>query len=115
MLLADDKKRLEQEMCRGIVRIIKESTGRGPVKSEAFINENNVLVITEGFLLPIEIEISKSENGCRDVRLNRITQAMAKKVRYVELISNVLNRKVTDFFFDINPQSNTAVGVFLFE
>lgn len=114
-MLNAEKKRLEQEICRGIVRIIKDSTGRGPVNSQAFLNENNILVITTGFMLPIEIELAKLHDCSEQVRLSRSIQAMAKKARYMELVSGILNRKPIDFFFDLNPKTNTAVGIVLFE
>lgn len=110
-----EKKRLEQEISNFVARVLKEDTGRGTMKNEVFINTTNVLIISSGFMLPIELELCETEGGCSQVRSNRLKWIEARRQDYVNLMAKVIHKKVTGLYFDFNPRNNTRVLVFTFE
>lgn len=115
MIEEDSNGHLKKEIASIIANSVKQATGKGPTKSWVHLQDNYVLVEMWGHLLPTEIKVSKTETGFFDVKLNRMKWVNAHAEKLMEQLTCLLGKKATNFFYDVDPKTDKAIALCLFE
>ncbi|MDA8234907.1 MAG: Na-translocating system protein MpsC family protein [Clostridia bacterium] len=105
---------IEGDIAAIVSRVIKESTGKGPRNVTVYIKKNMVLTRMEGFMFPGETKLAKSKDGMEQVMLFR--KNLKREVTLPVLseeISNLVGQPITRYYFDLQPEINEGVAVFL--
>lgn len=110
-----EQKSLEKEISSVIAKHIKEFTGKGPQKMETVLCNNVILIKIFGHILPYEKALASTDQGVYDVKWNRSKWVCCKEEVFRETISNILGKDVTEIFYDVKPQNDTALLVAYFK
>jgi len=105
---------IEGELAAVVSRVIKESTGKGPRKVSVHIKKNMVVTRLEGFMFPGETQLAKSKDGLEQVMGFR--KNLGREVTLPVLskeIANMVGKPVTHFYYDLLPEINEGIAVFL--
>lgn len=105
---------IEGEIATVVSRIVKESTGKGPRNVSVHIKRNMVVTKLEGFMFLGETQLAKSKDGQQIVW--RFRKNLGREVTFPVLskeIANLIGQPVTHFYFDLIPEINEAVAVFI--
>lgn len=111
--VSDDKcVDLEAKICSGIAKTIKSMVAKGPTSTRAVMTDDCVLVSLSGFLLPSEKLLGQTKEGFFDVKFNRIKLVHVFKDQLIEIVSAVVQKKISVFLYDLDPAADYAVLIF---
>lgn len=101
-----------QTISRGMVRIYKETLGRGPTQTRTEISENMVVTVLADSLTKAEETLNASNEG-DTVRELRRTLQEAMRQEVTKLVEETLQRQVICLLSDHSPDPDYAVEVVL--
>jgi uncharacterized protein YbcI len=94
------------------VRVLNESTGRGPTKAKTTIDENMVTILLADTLTDGERTLVANGRAERVIRLRHDYQIVMRE-RLVEIVERELDRKVIAFMSQNHIDPDLAVEVFV--
>ena len=101
-------------IARGVVTMLKEHAGQGPVSAKAYLWEDVVLVVMFGGYSPAERTLFDAGKG-RAVIDQRTEFQEAMRERFSELIEAETGRKVVAFMSGTDQRANASSKLFLLE
>jgi uncharacterized protein YbcI len=110
----DDRQTVTARVSRAVVRIMKQSLGRGPTRCRTELRADYAIVFCGDTLTEVEktlLAVGKREQ----VRLSRAVVADALREELVKAVETITGRRVVCFASDVDPESDLAVNVFMFE
>jgi uncharacterized protein YbcI len=97
-----------------MVQLIARHTGRGPTQARTTLNTNLVIVVFRNVMTKAEKTLADAGED-RDVRATRrIFQEMIRDEAR-EIVEECVGRRVSSVLADLDPESDTAVHVFVLE
>lgn len=102
------------EISNGIVRIMREYTGRGPTRARTTITDELVVVVMGETLLKAEKSLV-SDGELDTVMTTRRKFQSTMRREFVELVETTLGRRVTAFMSDNHVDPDMAVELFVLE
>jgi uncharacterized protein YbcI len=104
-----------QAVSNAMVRLHKEQLGRGPTNARTHFAGPDTLVCTlEDSLLPAERTMVEMGEDQR-VRESRMFLQVASQDQFIEVVEELLSRKVRAFSSAIDPHAGVVWEVFTFE
>jgi uncharacterized protein YbcI len=105
---------LSVAISNGIVRLLREYTGRGPTKARTTIGRDHVLVVVRDALTTGERKLVDAGYG-DEVMLTRRRYQRVMQPAAIELIEELTGRRVTGFMSDNHADPDLGVEVFIFD
>ena len=105
---------MNQEINTGVVRVLREYTGRGPTKARSVIDDNSVTILFRDTLTRGErrlVETGKADH----VLSTRHQFQLVMRDDLVKVVENALDRKVIAFMSDNHIDPDYGVEVFVLE
>ena len=99
---------------RGVVALLKQAFGRGPVKAETHYLENLVVIVLYGGFSVVEATL-KAAGETQAVRDQRAVFHRVMRDRFVELIEAETGRKVVSFMAATDQDGDVSAELFLLE
>lgn len=97
-----------------IVKLLRETYGRGPTKAKSYLNDNIVLVVLEDILTTVEKTLI--ENGHDSlVREVRLTYQAAEAERFKSAVEIALGARVLTYHSQVVFNPDMAFEVFVLE
>jgi uncharacterized protein YbcI len=104
-----------QAVANALGRLHKEQYGRGSTNSHAYFAGPNVLVcVLSGVLLPAERKMVEMGLAQR-VTDTRTTFQSATRSEFIEVVEQIVDRKVIAFASCVDPEANVAFENFVLE
>ena len=97
-----------------LVQLIARYTGRGPTQARTTLNTNLVIVVFRDVMTKAERSLAGA-GGDLDVRSTRRTFQEMIRDEAREIVEECTGREVSSVLADIDPQTDTAVHVFVLE
>ena len=113
-----NKRELEQQVSKAIIRFEKEYMGRGPLETRSFIIEDMVLIRLKGVLTPAELKLAESEERQRGHYLiKQVRQELIERGRPLldTAIKDILNVSVVSLHTDISAKTGERIIVLTLE
>lgn len=113
-----NKREIEREISKAIIRFEKEFMGRGPLETRSFVIEDMVLVRLKNVLTPAELKLAESESHERGRYLiKQMRQELIERGRSLldAVIHDILDIKVISLHTDISAKTGERVIVFTLE
>jgi uncharacterized protein YbcI len=105
---------MNQEINNGVVRVVREFTGRGPTKARSVIDQDSVTILFGDTLTPGERRLA--ENGKADTVLRtRHEFQLVMRDDLVKVVEDALDRKVIAFMSDNHIDPDYGVEVFVLD
>ena len=106
--------RVAAEISRRAVQLLREYTGRGPMRARTVINHDSVLILLSDTLTKGERRLA--ENGKADhVLSTRHEFQLVMREELIAIVEGTLSRKVTAFMSDNHIDPDMAAEVFVLE
>ena len=105
---------MNRDINTGVVRIMREYTGRGPTRARSVIDTNSVTVLLADTLTKGERRLAESGRA-EHVLVNRHEFQKVMRDELVKLVEDVLERKVIAFMSDNHIDPDMGVEVFVLE
>lgn len=103
---------LLSEISTGIVKLMREHYGRGPIRAKTYVLDDIVVCVLRGSgFTPLEQTMMDSGDGRRVVAMRENFQEMMA-VRYRELIERLTDRKVLAFLSQAHVEPDITLEVF---
>jgi uncharacterized protein YbcI len=103
-----------QAISNAMVRLHKEQFGRGPTNARAYFAGPDIMVcMLQDVLLPAErkmVELGAAER----VRETRVAFQAATQTTFIEVIEDIVHRKVQAFASGLDPDANTVFETYYF-
>jgi uncharacterized protein YbcI len=106
--------RLLSEVTNGIVAMMREHYGRGPVKAKSYVNDNLLVCVLSDGLTPIEKTMADAGEHHRIVELRRVFQ-MLMEARYSAMVEQLTGRKVLAFLSQVHLDPDVTVEMFVLD
>jgi uncharacterized protein YbcI len=104
-----------QAVSNAMVKLHKEQLGRGPTNARTYFAGPDTLVCTlEDSLLPAERTMVEMGEHQR-VRESRMALQVASQDRFIQVVEELVSRKVRAFSSAIDPNAGVVFEVFSFE
>lgn len=103
-----------RRLSRGVVNLYKKYTGRGPSYARTYIHDDLIVTVLSDALTQAELTL-KSEDREAMIREQRRVFQDAFREEAVELVEEVLGRRVATFLSDQSIEPDRAVEVWLLE
>jgi uncharacterized protein YbcI len=105
---------MNQEINNGVVRVVREYTGRGPTRARSVIDDNSVTILLADTLTPGERSLA--EGGRADsVLTTRHEFQRLMRDDLVKVVEDALDRKVVAFMSANHIDPDMGVEVFVLE
>jgi uncharacterized protein YbcI len=105
--------KLLSEITNGIVLLMREHYGRGPIKAKTYVLDNLIVcVLTDSGLTTIERTMMDGGEPERVLEMRRGFQRVMK-VRYSEMIEEFTGRKVLAFLSQTHLEPDLTIEMFL--
>jgi uncharacterized protein YbcI len=101
-------------IARGMVKLLHETSGRGPVQARTTIARDHVLVALQDTLTQGERNLVANGLGDQVMTLRRSYQEIMK-ADAVKLVEEAIGRKVLGFMSDNHFEPDLAVEVFMLD
>ena len=102
------------EVSNGMVRLIAETTGRGPTKARTIFGRDEVMVSLRDTLTKGEANLVAGGYGDQVLEVRRNYQRVMQP-KAVELVEGLLGRRVIGFMSDNHLDPDLAVEVFILD
>jgi len=98
----------------GAVKLLHDSTGRGPTKARTIINHDSVMILLVDILTRGERRLVETGKGARVLELRHDYQSVMRD-DLIGLVEGELDRKVIAFMSDNHIDPDMSVEVFVLE
>ena len=105
---------LSAEVSRALLTLHKEQFGRGPSSARSHFSGDLMATVFQDALLPSEIELAEMGEVMR-VQESRLFFQEATRGRFIEVIEQIVGRKVVSFHSTCDPRARVVIEVALFE
>ena len=110
----EDRNTVTAEISRAVVRIMKQQLGRGPTRCRTHLNSDHAVVFCRETLTEAEktlVAAGKREH-VKDAR-----QHLEEVIRaeLAEAVESLTGRKVASVLFDLDPDADLLVQLFVFD
>jgi uncharacterized protein YbcI len=102
------------QISRRIVQLLKEFSGKGPVKARTYLMDDVVLVVLGGSFTAVETTLDAAGQG-QAVRDQRAVFQETMRVRFSAEIERILGRKVISFMSASDQAADRAAELFILE
>ena len=111
----NNKRNIEREICKAIIRFEKEFMGRGPLETKTHIFDDIVLIRLKNVLTPAELKLAESEERERGRYLiKQMRQELIERGRPLldAVIKDILDIDVISLHTDISSKTGERIIVF---
>ncbi len=111
-----ERRELEEEIRRVLIRFEKEFMGRGPVETHAYILDDMIIVRLKGVLTPAEQQLAKSKNSRSAYLLKQVRNELLASGRPMleTLLQDILKIRVQSVHTDISTKTGERIIIFTF-
>jgi uncharacterized protein YbcI len=102
-----------QELSNAIVRWYAEKFGRGPTRAKAYIEQDHTTIILGDVQTAVERTLTANGQGALVKEVRRTVKAVYR-TELSGIVEQTTGRTVVAMHSDHDPETNTAVYVFLF-
>jgi uncharacterized protein YbcI len=103
------------QISNGIVGILREHYGRGPMKAKTYALDDIIIVVMRGSgFTPLEKTIMESGQPQRIVEMRHDFQQMMTK-RFTDVIEELTGRKVRAFLSQANVEPDLTMEIFFLD
>ena len=107
--------KLLSEISTGIVKLMREHYGRGPIRAKTYVLDDIVVCVLRGAgFTALEQTIMDSGDGDRVIAMRENFQGLMAK-RYKELIEQLTERKVVAFLSQAHVDPDLTLEVFFID
>jgi uncharacterized protein YbcI len=107
--------KLLAQISNGIVAILREHYGRGPMKAKTYALDDIIVVVMRGSgFTPLEKTIMESGQPQRIVEMRHDFQQMMTK-RFTDMIEELTGRKVLAFLSQANVEPDLTLEIFFID
>ena len=112
---AESRRSANAEISTGLVRLLRDYTGRGPTKARTYITDNLVTCVLEDTLTKGERVLAEHDGGHELILGHRkaFQKAMSRDAR--SLVEQVTGRRVVAFMSDNHIDPDMAIETFVLE
>ena len=109
-----DRGALASQISTGMVRLVREYSGRGPTKARTVINSSSVTVLMADTLTKGERQLVEHGEGDHVLETRHKVQLLMREDA-IALIESLLGRRVIAFMSDNHVDPDMAAEVFVLE
>jgi uncharacterized protein YbcI len=106
--------RLLAEITNGIVGLLREHYGRGPIKAKTYVVDNMIMCVLSNGYTAIERTMMEGGEPDRVLDMRREFQRLMK-TRYSAVIEDLTGRKVLAVLSDAHVEPDVAVEIFVMD
>jgi uncharacterized protein YbcI len=106
---------LEAEICSTIARFHRDQQGHEPLKVEAFVQGEMILVRCHDVFTPTERDLANTSEGKKLIQSARRDQRALVRREIEAEIARVVDRRVLRSFYDIDTRNGEQVEVYVLD
>jgi len=106
------KKEIEKELRLGISAFLKKKTGKGPKNINAFLGNNHLEIVINGFLTPFDESLLEDRRNQTVIEQNRQLFYKTVKKEFKEIIINIISLEIEITDLRIDAEANRESFVF---